>query len=384
MKTYLTKLILLFIILLHVSCSEQTNKLNTVKSNVISSYKLDIYDTLKINNYQGKWFITDAVSNYLLGFDLNTNDLILINIITNSIKMMNMLGGGPEEYGRIKAVSFLNDSTIVVLDDKRVNFYNFSGLFEASYNINDKVGMVGWNFLFNIPCYYHRQDTCILLRHYNYNYVSNNFDLVKWITQVNLSKKLVQEFVPFQKYNFLINNKSEVFPDIVPFYDVSDSNIFIKYPYENFLEVYSVLDLGFKKRINLLPDFFNRFPRKRKQEDSQKLFVNEQINSSFINLIVMPKVVINEYKTGIPKSKIVKTRAELIQNDIDFRYRDYYAICTFNDDSISDDIALQWHGNKFTTITANSINQIFFHKLSSSNVEDSTFTLYIGRFIKKD
>ncbi len=372
----------IFLILLNSCVKNNKQSKNQLHNNL--PYALEIYDSIVVNNYMGAWLITDVNSKYILGFDIKTNDVVLINLGTDQVHTLNHTGNGPYEYGRIKGLSFFNDSSIVLMDNKRVLFYNLHGKGRNYFNINDLIGMVGWNFQFNVPTFLKGNDSCIVARHYNYNFESGNLDKVKWLSCINLSIGKSSKHIPFRQGNFLINNPAKTFPDIVPLYVVARNKkeLAIKYPYDVFIEKYTLPDLKFKTKINLGVDYFNAVPRMRRSENQEKVFTNEQVNSNFVGLFSGVDGIITEYKTGIPNNKIVKTRAELIQDNINETYRDYYAICIFNTDSVSNNIKLSWNGKKLDIAAVESMDKVYFYKRGLSVKEENTLVLYIGKFFR--
>ena len=380
---------LLIIIILTIITSCESNIRNKESKSPNDEYSLIIYDSIVFdtNLFYPKIVITDFDSSKALlsGFDWDSKDIILLNTKTKCINTFNKTGAGPGEYNEIRGLSFFNDSTIILLTNRDIIFYNLYGVPELIKSIKFANIFQGFNlFHFNIPHKIEKNgDTIVYIRHYNENLAERRFDKIKWLSKINLTKRNYRKVIKIPNESPLLSLDDKRYIRHTPSYSniINDSLIYFMYPFDKTIYCYNINTSNLTNSISFYIPTFN--PAKFSlSAGSSEIFKKRQTDDYCFDFFINSNGYFLVYSTGIPEKKIASSKAEYIESDIEAKYRNYFLVNINSEQKQSSDILLRdKNGNPLRILFLISNDRIYLLK-NNIKKEENVFKIFIAKISK--
>ena len=375
---------IVFIVLL--SCNVSPDK---ESNNQLPEYKLVQYDSLSVDYLAGQFVVNDrSASGMYLGLDYLDKTLLLFDQFGNITHRFNRAGEDPWSFGNyLYAFGFYNDSTITVLTEKGIFFYNLQGDLKRKLPRKGDFNGFQTNSQLRILPFSHKNDSSLVtLTDFGTDYRLDKpifYKMAKYITLINTNTNEWELYIKNKEP--LYNSGKYFYPDrIIPIFDIDRQHkeLQVKFPLGNTLFIYSLEDrMPLVDKVDLMPE--------NMQEPEGVLFNNPEeytgfsINGFYNHIHTHGDTTFLFYRTKFDIKKFSRETGLNFLKDPAGYYNEYRHVYTstycqiiVKDKKICKDIKLPQRTRYVAWV--NSINSIIISEIPSNlETEEETINFYI-------
>lgn len=225
-------------------------------------YRFYKYDSITVDYLAGNLTIVGKSNDDIfLGIDYNDKTIILFTDAGQIVSTFNRSGGDYRSFGNIVyAIDYYNDSTISILSEKGVFFYDKMGeLIKKLLNPDGFFAFQMNSQLQILPVFIHGEEYVLTLTDFETHLPWNSakfYEEAKFLTLLNVNTN-DRKFIIMHEPGDLYRNGKFYYPDkLCPFFGIKDDEIYVKYPLGEKIYVYSIdKDFSLSNTINLFPEY---------------------------------------------------------------------------------------------------------------------------------
>jgi|GEM_PF-5230763 len=351
---------LLFLLFTAMGCGEEKS-VEGFQNTRIPVCELEIYDSLIIRS-NSLLFLSDYLSEkkwYLL-YDYFNGDLIIVNRKGRTEYQFNRKGGGRQEYGEVRGVSFLGPDKVIVYGMFHYFIYSVTGDFIESEDIADKAVLVNPLYDFKAPHFFDADSSLhLIVKGSSGNHGSalraEFYANMQWISIYNIEEGSLWEGVPYESNSpYIKNYLGKPAPQIS--IDKQKEFLFVLFPYDPHVYLYQLHNLDLIKKINLAPSFFpwnSGVPFSNNvQRIKEESFGKEQLSGIYLTIQVLDDGgFLTAYMSQLPESLLVDDEIEYFQGGLQ-AFRDHYLQLFKSGEKLCRDLPLPEYAKALSIATA--------------------------------
>jgi hypothetical protein len=328
MKKIITVTLLLSF--LFYSCSEAKEDTENTGNKNLDNYKLVITDSVIMQYDIGVLAGLDYQNGKHLFIDRNNTSVCLFDDSGKLTSTFNRLGESEEEYERINCAFLVPNGNICIVGLKKASEYTETGEFVKSINL---ISDFHFSTVYSpiIPVIEDQDTILIYTEWYDGDWIGNIDSYSKdrkHISKYNLSTGKSEKGVSFEDESIYLEDRTSFFDNYSILFSVDKKNktIVTIFPYSTKAFEYNISDFSLKRTFDLNPNNFNYSPVKYKFSeannlDPQKMFLDEQLNSPYINIRSNNDFLVTQYLPPVDEKNIYKTVSEYNMHISEIRKR---------------------------------------------------------------
>jgi hypothetical protein len=386
------------IIVFKTSCTSKEKEIDPelvkFRSNV--NYELQIADTIDIP-FDGKLFIADynSVTNDLLSYDYYTNKIVIYNIESNEISIIDKFGQGKHEYGKVLGLNFCSDSSFVLASQNGVIFYKNNGEFIniIPYEFNE-IRRYTSNIDREIITEINGADTSFFIPLSEMNGATygtpDYFEKTTSMMKYSGSSRSYHHFAPYEEGS-VFRNGVDFYSQFENMFKVVGDELLLLRKGERRIYIYNKNNGDFKNSIELDPDnwvsvdrcSFETMSDYVENEDPEQIDDANYYNHStfYLGLFAFQDTILTVFRS--PFSDNFDQSDMYKSNSIPERERKKFASLYI--DGIKQGVDIQLHENCFDIQVCKSLDKVFMsHSNREKSISGGQSVVYLGSIVPID